>query len=108
MTNERLPEPDEIAALPDMAALRAAIDALDRRMIGLLARRSLMIDRAVQIKRRAGLPARIDARVEEVVANARAEAAAAGLDPALAEALWRRIVDWSIAREERALEEVRP
>lgn len=105
MTNERLPEPDEIAALPDMAALRGAIDALDRRMIGLLARRSLMIDRAVQIKRRAGLPARIDARVEEVVANARRNAAAAGCNPDLAEALWRMMMDHFIAHEARGLGE---
>ena len=59
------------------------------------------------MKARERLPARIDARVDEVIANARAEAAAAGLDPALAEALWRRIVDWSIAREERSLAGVR-
>ena len=91
-----------------MAGIRADIDALDRELVLLLARRAACIDRAVAVKARERLPARIDARVEEVVANARVEATRAGLDPALAEALWRRIVDWSIAREERALEEVRP
>jgi isochorismate pyruvate lyase len=91
-----------------MAEIRAEIDQLDRELVTLLARRAGCIDRAVAVKRRERLPARIDSRVEEVVANARTEAAAAGLDPALAEALWRRIVEWSISREERALEEVRP
>ena len=77
---------------------------LDRELVALLARRAAWIDRAVVVKPDERLPARIGARVEEVIANVRAEADAAGLDPALAEALWRRIVDWSIAREERALE----
>ncbi|MEZ5887751.1 MAG: chorismate mutase, partial [Paracoccaceae bacterium] len=47
--------------------------------------------------------ARIDWRVEEVVAKVRARAEAEGLDPDLAETIWRRLIDWSIAREERAL-----
>lgn len=96
----------EPATLSAMAEIRADIDRLDRELVALLAQRAGCIDRAVAVKRRERLPARIDARVEEVVANAHAEAAAAGLDPALAEALWRHIVEWSIAREERALAEV--
>lgn len=96
------------ATCAPMAEIRAEIDRLDRELVTLLARRAACIDRAVTVKARERLPARIDARVEEVVANARAEASAAGLDPDLAEALWRRIVEWSIAREERALEGTRP
>lgn len=95
--------PDEIAALPDMTALREAIDALDRELIALLARRALVIDRAAQIKLRDGLPARITPRVEQVAANARANAAAAGLDPDLAEALWRTMMEYFIAQEARVL-----
>ena len=57
------------------------------------------------MKRAESLPA-ATAGVEEVIANVRAEAVAGGLHPALAEDLWRRLVDWSIAREERALQEV--
>ena len=52
-----------------------------------------------------GLPARIDDRVEEVVEKVRARAMAEALDPDLAEALWRRLIDWSIAREERLFPE---
>jgi isochorismate pyruvate lyase len=89
-----------------MAEVRAEIDRLDRQLVALLARRAGYIDRAAEVKRAERLPARIDVRVDEVIANARSEAAAAGLDPDLVEALWRRIVDWSIAREERALAEV--
>jgi isochorismate pyruvate lyase len=92
------------AACASMDELRAEIDRIDRDLVALLARRAGYVDRAVELKRAAGLPARIDARVDEVVANARAAAAAGGLDPDLAAALWDRIVEWSIAREERALE----
>lgn len=90
-----------------MAPIRAEIDCLDRALVALLVKRAACIDRAVAVKRREGLPARIDPRVDEVIANARAAAAEAGLDPALVESLWQRIVDWSIAREEQALAEVR-
>ena len=90
-----------------MAGLRAEIDRLDRDLVALLARRADCIDRVVLVKRRERLPARIEDRVEEVVSNVRAQAADGGLDPDLAEALWRHIVEWSIDREEQALAEVR-
>ncbi|MBZ4023986.1 chorismate mutase [Rhodobacter sp. TJ_12] len=93
-------EPSEI---PSMAELRAEIDALDVRIVALLADRARLIDRAAQLKPGEGMPARITARVEEVVRNACAEAEARGMDPALIEAIWRMMVEWSIAREERVL-----
>ena len=89
--------------IPGMPALRARIDALDARLIALLAERSALIDRAAQIKSREGLPARIDARVEEVAANARRIAGELGFDPDLAERLWRVMMDHFIAQEERIL-----
>ena len=89
--------------LPDMAELRREVDATDRALIDMLARRARLIDRAAELKREAGLPARIETRVEEVVANAREGASGAGLDPELAETLWRHLIEWSIRREERVL-----
>ena len=86
-----------------MRELRSAIDALDRELARLLARRAALIDRASQLKPGEGLPARIEERVEEVAENARKNAEAAGLDPDFAETLWRRIIEWSIAREERVI-----
>ncbi len=86
-----------------MADLRRQIDALDAELIGMLARRAGYIDRAAELKPGEGLPARIEARVEEVVGNVRGAAEAAGLDADLAEALWRRLIDWSIEREEKVL-----
>lgn len=86
-----------------MAELRAQIDDLDRALIALLARRVGYIDRAIELKPAEGLPARIEPRVAGVLANVRAAAAANAFDPDLAEQLWRLIIEWSIAREERVL-----
>ena len=86
-----------------MAELRAAIDALDGEIVRLFARRTGYIDRAITLKPAEGLPARVEARVEDVVSKVRREAAAQGLDPVLAESLWRQVIEWSIAREETVL-----
>lgn len=94
---------DEPAAIPDMEALRRRIDQLDARLIALLGERTRLIDRAAQIKLRDGLPARIDARVEEVAANVRRTAAEEGVDPDLADQLWRLMMNHFIDREDRIL-----
>ena len=91
-----------------MQELRAAIDALDGQVVAFLAMRARYIDRAIALKPAAGLPARIEARVEDVVAKVRDRAGAEGLDPDLVEDLWRRLIDWSIAREEKVLGPSRP
>lgn len=86
-----------------MADIRAEIDRLDEMLVCLFAERAGYIDRAGQIKTDIGLPARITSRVEEVVANVRRHAVSRGLPPELVEKLWRRLIDWSIAREESVL-----
>lgn len=86
-----------------MAEIRAEIDRVDRELVRLLAERTGYIDRAAEIKGPLQMPARIASRVEEVVANVRREAVAQGLPPDLIEKLWRRLIDWSIAREEGVL-----
>lgn len=86
-----------------MTELRVEIDRLDQDLVALFARRAAYIDRAAQIKSGLGLPARIDARVEEVVDNVRRHAMAQGLPPDQIETLWRNLIDWSIAREETHL-----
>lgn len=87
----------------NMAELREGIDALDGQIVALLARRVGYIDRAAELKPAEGLPARIEARVEDVVEKVRDRAGAEGFDPALAEAMWRLMIEWSIAREARVL-----
>ena len=86
-----------------MAELRAAIDQLDQDLIDMLARRARYIDRAAELKPAEAMPARIASRVEQVVENVRTAAEARGLEPDLAETLWRPLIDWSIRREEKVL-----
>jgi len=86
-----------------MADIRGEIDRLDNSLVKLMAERAGFIDRAAEIKEEAGLPASIPARVEEVVANVRRHADDAGMDPVLAEDIWRRLIAWSIAREEQRM-----
>ena len=86
-----------------MADIRAEIDRVDAELVALFAARAGYIDRAVAIKAEVGLPARIGSRVEEVVDNVRRHAEVHGLPPELVEKLWRRLIDWSIAREESVL-----
>jgi isochorismate pyruvate lyase len=88
---------------PTMVELRAAIDELDGSIVQLLAKRATYIDRAAELKSVNGLPANIPARVEEVVAKVKANATREGFDPELAEQIWRQLIAWSIAREERKL-----
>lgn len=86
-----------------MAELRLQIDAIDVELITLLATRSGYIDRAVDLKKIEGLPARTTDRVAEVLAKVRATADEKGLDPDLARALWTDLIEWAIAREAKEL-----
>jgi isochorismate pyruvate lyase len=82
----------------DMDQLRAAIDTLDAALVRLLARRQGYIERAAVLKKdRATV--RDDARIEDVVQKVVAEAKAAGLSPAIAESVWRVLIERSIAHE---------
>ncbi len=97
------PQALDPAACADMRALRGQIDALDRALIGLFARREAHIARAAEIKRAAGLPARIPTRVDDVLDKVSAAAAAEGVDPAFYREIWRALIERAIAYEERAL-----
>ena len=55
----------------NMDELRHQIDKLDVKIIELLANRSEFIDRATELKKSNGMPARIPERIETVVSNAR-------------------------------------
>ena len=86
-----------------MVEIRSEIDRLDAELVALFAQRVSYIDRAAVIKTGLGLPARIDDRVEDVVAKVRGHAVAHGLPPDRLEKLWRKLIDWSIEREETVL-----
>ena len=86
-----------------LAPLRARIDAIDTEIVALLARRMDCVGEVIGLKQAHGLPARIDARVEEVVAHVRAKAVAGGAPPDLAEVVYRHMIEWVIAHEDTHL-----
>ena len=88
-----------------MDELRHQIDKLDVKIIKLLANRSEFIDRATELKKSNGMPARIPERIESVVSNARNAAEELDLDADLVEKIWRILIDWSIQREAEIIRE---
>lgn len=87
-----------------MSSIRKEIDRIDESLIKLLAERQRFVERAITVKKRDGIPARVPERIDKVIDNARVLARAHHLDPALAETLWTEMVEWFVAHEERALE----
>ena len=85
-------------ACQSMAEVRAGVDALDRELVVLLAVRQRYMDAAARIK-----PSRDRvhdaARIEDVVAKVKATAREAGLSEAIAEPVWRLLIDRCIAHE---------
>ena len=85
-------------ACASMAEVRQGVDALDRALVALLAERQRYMNAAARIK-----PSRDvvhdEARIEDVVAKVLAAAGPAGLSPAIAEPVWRTLIDRCIAYE---------
>ncbi|BCA60125.1 chorismate mutase [Sphingomonas sp. HMP6] len=92
---------DDILPGPDcktMAEVRTGVDHVDRALIALLARRFAYMDAAARIKPERGA-VRDEARKAQVIANACAEARAAGVPEDAVAELWERLVEASIAYE---------
>lgn len=87
-----------------MAELRVQIDAIDAELIALLATRKGYIDRAIDLKKIEGIPARAVDRVADVLDKVSARASDHDLDPDLARTLWTELIEWSIRRESKVLE----
>jgi isochorismate pyruvate lyase len=93
--------PDERCAPADcttMAEVRQGVDALDRALVTLLAERQGYMDAAARIKPNRGA-VRDEPRIEDVVAKVNAAARAAGLSEAIAEPVWRLLIERCIAHE---------
>ncbi len=86
-----------------MAEVRAGVDAVDRALVALLARRFGYMDAAARIKPERS-HVRDEARKAQVIANARAEARAAGIPAEAVGDLWERLVEASIAYELEAFD----
>ncbi|CAI8214564.1 MAG: T-protein [Alphaproteobacteria bacterium] len=90
---ERAPVP-----CPEMQEIRAQIDALDKRLVALLAERQKLIAAAGGVKPSRDT-VRDEARIEEVIRLVLQEAERAGLARDIAEPVWRQLIESSIAYE---------
>jgi len=82
------------------------VDALDEALVGLLAERQRYMEAAARIKpSRAAVRDR--PRIDDVIANVLARAAREGLSPAIAEPVWRTLIDRCIEHEFKAWDRIR-
>ncbi|MBB4641093.1 chorismate mutase [Rhizorhapis suberifaciens] len=86
-----------------MTEVRAGVDALDRELLVLLARRFGYMRAAARIKPDRSM-VRDEDRKAEVIANARVEAVRLGVPETLVAELWERLVEVSIAYELEAFD----
>lgn len=93
----------EEAARRLLKEARVEIDAIDAQMVDLLAARLAVVERVLDIKRKAGLPALLPDRVEDVVARVRERAVSSEVPEDLVEALWRFLIQWTIDYEDARL-----
>ena len=96
-------EPLAPADCTTMTEVRAGVDAVDRELVTLLARRFGYMDAAARIKTDRDT-VRDETRKAEVLANVARHAAAAGLDPDRLTTVWDVLVEQSIAHEMAAWE----
>ena len=81
-----------------MSDVRREIDRLDRDLVALLAERQGYIERAAQIKTTRSA-VHDQARIDDVVAKVLVAAKQVGLSAAIAEPVWRTLIERCIAHE---------
>lgn len=90
----------------NMADVRYEVDRLDESLVQLLAERQSFMDAAARIK--AGRHVVHDRpRIEDVIAKVLANARANGLSPAIAEPVWRKLIERCIAYEFEAYDKLK-
>ncbi|MEO1475033.1 MAG: chorismate mutase [Pseudomonadota bacterium] len=106
MADDLSPPRHTSATAETMEDVRREIDRLDRELVTLLVERQSFMDAAARIKgSRAVVHDR--ERIEDVVAKVLTSARAAGLSPAIAEPVWRTLIDRCIAYEFRSYDEMK-
>jgi isochorismate pyruvate lyase len=89
-----------------MAEVRQGVDSLDRALVALIVQRQRYMEAAARIKPNREA-VRDEARIEQVVAHVKAEATRAGLSHAIAEPVWRLLIERCIAHEFEAWDRTR-
>jgi len=85
-------------ACRSMTEVRIGVDALDRALVALIAERQRYMDAAARIKTDRAV-VHDAARIEDVVAKVKTSARSAGLSEAIAEPVWRTLIERCIAYE---------
>jgi isochorismate pyruvate lyase len=106
MDSLTLPHRNTSATCQTMADVRHEIDRLDQVLVGLIAERQSFMDAAARIKGHRGL-VRDEARIEDVMTKVAACAKTQGLALAIAEPVWRTMMERCIAYEMAAFDRTR-
>ncbi len=97
--NPRAPLP-----CPEMAEIRSKIDLLDKKIVKILAERQRLVEAAGKVKP-SRETVRDEARIQEVINLVIAEARANNLSIAIAEPVWRQLIESSISLEYSVFDE---
>jgi len=89
----------------ELLDLRQRIDALDDRIVDLIAERARIAREVAACKRRHGISVRLPDRIRAVMERCAAAGAARGIDPNYARQLWSVIIEETCRIEERWLEQ---
>ncbi len=86
---------------PSLDSLRAELDQVDGELVALAARRQQIVSEIGRLKHGVGRQVRDFRRERQVLDHVRRRAVETGLDPNLAEELLKRLIDASLARQEK-------
>ncbi len=87
--------------MKDLAALRGELDAVDADLIGAIAKRQAIVAEIGRVKEGSGQQLRDYRREAQVLANVRAKAKSAGLNPSLAENVMKQLIEASLVNQEQ-------
>ncbi len=90
-------------AAPDLVTLRDRIEAVDRKIIELIAERLTIVEGVIEAKLASASRFRDREREETLVARLRTIAAEVGVDPHAIERLYRVVMELSVAHQEQAV-----
>ena len=84
--------------------LRAEIDALDGKIVALLAERLAVASRVAEIKRKEGIPVRLQDRIDAVLDRAEALANENGAEPKAIRAIYEALIETTCRFEEAMIQ----
>lgn len=90
-----------------MVDVRQGVDEIDRMLVALIRRRQGYMNAAARIKPSRNV-VRDEARIQQVLDNVKAEAEKHGLSCAIAEPVWRTMIEQCIAHELAVYDRIKP